>query len=245
MKNHTQHFDNSPVSFNMMSIEGGTFDMGSDTDSPIHPVVLSPFGMGEHPVTQAVWKAVMGEDNNPARFKHDKRPVEQVSWQDITEQFLPKLNQLAHPTLPQGTHYRLPTEAEWEYAARGGGNWRNDFPYAGGHILAELGWYRDNSNGKTMPVGLKFHNTLGLFDMNGNVWEWCHDWYDAQYYQECLKKGTVKDPCCPNEGTHRVVRGGGWDFDAENCRPTFRLFNRPANRNAYFGFRLVLSSLSV
>ena len=184
MKDHRQTFKNNPLTFKMIAIQGGTFDMGSDDneasdyEKPVHKVTLSDYWLGEYPVTQAVWAYVMqGTDMaDTAHFKGANRPVEQVSWDDIVEHFLPKLNALTKGVRPAGTEYRLPTEAQWEYAAKGGKYWKT-YPvkYSGGDKLNEVGWYRENSHDETKPVGLKTPNLLGLYDMSGNVYEWCED----------------------------------------------------------------------
>lgn len=241
--------------FNMIAVKGGQFDMGGeslDKDSlPVHRVEVSDFWMGEMLVTQELWEAVMG--NNPSFFVGKNRPVEQVSWEDITQKggFLDKLNKMTLFTegspfsRPKGMTYRLPTEAEWEYAARGGRE-SGGFPeYSGSHRFNEVAWYDENSHRETKPVGLKLPNELGIYDMTGNVWEWCNDWYDSEYYQKCLKKGVVKNPLGVEKGRYRVLRGGSWNYGAQNCRLTFRLIYTPSFRDDNMGFRLVLSSLSV
>lgn len=166
------------VSFKMITVEGGTFTMGASDDDeeayynekPAHEVTLSSYSIGETEVTQALWLAVMG--SNPSRFTGDlTRPVECVSWNDC-QAFIIKLNQLT------GKTFRLPTEAEWEIAARGG-NESMGYKYAGGNDINEVAWYRGNSSSKTHPVATKAPNELGLYDMSGNVFEWCSDWYDS------------------------------------------------------------------
>jgi formylglycine-generating enzyme required for sulfatase activity len=139
-------------------------------------------------------------------------------------------------------HYRLPTEAEWEYAARGGAHRQQDgYRYAGSDKLKEVGWYIGNSDGETKAVGLKYTNELGLYDMSGNVWEWCNDWFDEKYYQACHEKGLVQDPQGPEKGVYRVVRGGGWIDDPRHCRVACRYTFGPAVRGYDLGFRLALS----
>ena len=198
----------------MVKVKGGTFQMGSNDkeaqndEKPVHRVTLSDFSIGATEVTQAQWKAVM--NNNPSYFKGDDLPVERVSWDDI-QGFLRKINSLSK------TQYRLPTEAEWEYAARGG-NASRGYQYSGSNNIDEVAWYKNNSNRKTHTVGTKKANELGLYDMSGNVWEWCNDWYDENYY----KNSPAQNPKGAQSGSNRVFRGGGWNYDAERCRPTFR-----------------------
>ncbi|MCB9267768.1 MAG: SUMF1/EgtB/PvdO family nonheme iron enzyme [Lewinellaceae bacterium] len=229
--------------FEMIFVEGGAFMMGSDSgervwrEDPIHEVELDGFYIGKFSVTQALWKAVMGEDNNPSYFKGANRPVEQVSWED-TQAFFQKLNELS------GRQYRLPTEAEWEYAARGG-NQSEGYEYAGSNKLKEVAWYEGNSHGETNIVGLKYPNELGIYDMSGNVWEWCQDWFSEDYYEECHKQGKVKNPRGPGQGTGRVLRGGSWSFAPRGCRCTGRVNNGPRGRGRRHGFRMCLSLPSV
>jgi formylglycine-generating enzyme required for sulfatase activity len=231
------------VAFDMLLVEGGDFDMGGgdddalDDEKPVHPVKVGSFYLGKYPVTQQVWQAVMG--NNPSRFNGSQRPVEQVSWRD-TEEFIKKLNHMTK------RHYRLPTEAEWEYAARGGARRQQDgYRYAGSDKLKEVGWYADNSDGETKEVGLKYPNELGLYDMSGNVWEWCNDWFGGKYYQVCDKKGVVQDPQGPAQGVYRVIRGGSWVGGPRDCRVAYRGDDEPAFRGIVLGFRLALSRQSV
>lgn len=247
MENHPQHLPGLPEPFLMIAIPGGTFDMGGESwdnerTLPIHPVELSAFRMGQYPVTQALWMAVMGENNNPSYFKGLTRPVETVSWEQIDREFLPRLNEMTKGKRPADTVYRLPTEAEWEYAARGGPEWGNQsFLYAGSGVLDEVGWYDGNSQDETKPVGLKMKNSLGLYDMSGNVWEWCADWYGSDYYKKRLEEGIVKNPPGPEQGAHRVLRGGSWSVSTPYCRSMGRTGTVPSIRDALIGFRLVLS----
>ncbi|MDX2246561.1 MAG: SUMF1/EgtB/PvdO family nonheme iron enzyme [Bacteroidia bacterium] len=219
---------------NMVFVEGGEFMMGGemfDREKPIHEVQLSNFYMAHYPVTQALWKAVMGSDPEELAFPHPMRPVERVSWNDCQE-FIKKLNALTDKT------YRLPTEAEWEYAARGG-KYSQGFTYAGSNNLFEVGWYGGgNSQSITQPVGLKRPNELGLFDVSGNLWEWCSDWYGGKYYEQCAKEKIVHNPKGPEDGTGRVVRGGSWYYIDFNCRVAYRLDSQPSYRGYGIGLRL-------
>ena len=219
----------------MVRVRGGTFRMGSDKkdkdaldrERPAHDVILSDFYIGRTEVTQALWRAVM--DDNPSNFENcDQCPVERVSWDDIQE-FLQKLNKL-----DPGKNYRLPTEAEWEYAARGGPQGKQNFVYAGSNKIDEVAWNYNNSDQKPHPVGQKKANSLGLFDMSGNVYEWCSDWYDETYY----KKSGAYDPPGPLSGSYRVIRGGSWGFYPQFCRVAFRYNFTPGGRNGSLGFRL-------
>ncbi len=218
----------------MIRVPGGEFLMGSpdnesgrDSDEgPQHRVKLSPFSIGKYEVTQAQWKAVMGGDN-PSRFKGDDLPVESVSWNDIRE-FLNKT----------GNRFRLPTEAEWEYAARAGSTTSYSFGNDAGQ-LGDFGWFYGNSGNQAHPVGQKKPNRFGLFDMHGNVWEWCSDWYAKDYYAECQRQGVVTDPGGPSSGSSRVFRGGSWSLNAVYCRSADRDYGAPGNRGDHVGFRLV------
>ncbi len=218
---------------NMVRVEGGTFTMGatpeqgsdaSFDEKPTHQVTLSTFYIGKYEVTQAEWQAVMGA--NPSHFKGDNLPVENVSWLDCQE-FIRKLNELT------GKQFRLPTEAEWEYAARGG-NKSNRTKYAGGSNIDNVGWYKENSNKTTHPVGRKRANELGLYDMTGNVQEWCQDWYG--YYSSASQT----NPQGPATGWHRVLRGGWWGVRARYCRLSCNSANDPDYGSFSGGLRLVL-----
>jgi len=230
----------------MVKVTGGTFRMGSNWNSdeqPIHSVTVDSFWMGKFEVTQKVWKSVMG--TNPSNFKGEDLPVENVSWYD-TVKFCNKLSERDgfEPVYTiNGTQvtcdftkngYRLPTEAEWEYAARGG-NQSRGYTYAGSNSAGTVAWYWDNSGKKTHPVGTKQPNELGLYDMSGNVWEWCWDWYDKKYYAQ----SPSKNPKGPSSGAQRVRRGGSWDLLAEDIRSAYRNHSAPSYSNIYgFGFRL-------
>jgi formylglycine-generating enzyme required for sulfatase activity len=231
MQNHS-----NSIGMEFVLIPAGSFTMGadknfkaaSDDETPQHRVSISkPFYLGKHEVTQAQWEAVMG--NNPSRFEGRDNPVEMVSWDD-TQEFIQRLNrQEGHK------RYRLPTEAEWEYAARAG----TTGAYSFGDDVGQLGqyaWYGANCRGRTHPVGQKQPNPWGLYDMHGNVWEWVQDWYGERYYSS--SPGT--DPKGPSSGYYRVFRGGCWFFDAERCRSANRNGSTPGLRYNVLGFRLAL-----
>ena len=218
------------VSFTMVPVEGGTFTMGATSEQgsyargnekPAHRVTLSSYYIGETEVTQELWQAVMG--NNPSDFKGSNRPVECVSWDDC-QVFIRKLNSLT------GKNFRLPTEAEWEFAARGG-NKSQGYRFSGGNDLGTVGWYSENSG---HPVKTKKPNELGIYDMSGNVLEWCHDW-DGAY-----NVGSQTDPTGPTSGSDRVCRGGCWSSDAMGCRVSYRVNYSPDNCYINLGLRLAL-----
>lgn len=223
----------------MVLVQGGTFEMGcdkkydgdcEDDELPLHEVRLDDFSIGKYEVTQELWEAVMG--NNPSNFNGcPKCPVEEVSWNDVQE-FLEKLNQL----LP-GRNFRLPTEAEWEYAARGGPRGKRRYRYAGSNDLDEVGWYTGNSDRETHPVGQKGANELGLYDMSGNVWEWCSDRYGKGYYGQFVEQ-VADNPEGAENGSGRVLRGGAWLSNVIYCRVACRLNYIPNLRYNYTGFRL-------
>ncbi len=218
---------------NMVRVEGGTFTMGAtpeqgsdveDNEKPTHKVTLSDFYIGKYEVTQAEWKAVMGE--NPSYFKGDNLPIEKVSWDDC-QAFIRKLNELT------GKNFRFPTEAEWEYAARGG---RRSYgaKYAGDNDIDKVAWYRGNSNYTTHPVGTKRANELGLYDMSGNVWEWCQDWYGS------YSSSVQTNPTGLGSGSKRVLRGGSCRRVAVGCRLSSRGGVNPDCRDGSIGLRLVI-----
>lgn len=217
------------VSFNMIKVEGGTFLMGSndsesDSDErPIHSVTLDDYYIGETEVTQELWEAVMG--TNPSFFSGSNNPVESVSLYDCQE-FIAKLNDLT------GLEFRLPTEAEWEYAARGG-NKSKGYKYSGSNTIGDVAWYYDNSSSTTRQVGTKAPNELGLYDMSGNVREWCSDWYGR------YSSSAQSNPTGPFSGSYCVDRGGSWGSNAQSCRVSFRGNHYPDNRSYNSGFRLV------
>ncbi len=206
------------VKLEMVLIPAGEFLMGSPdsdkdaqyTERPQHRVrITKPFYLGKYPVTQEQWEAVMG--NNPSGFKGPKNPVEQVGWDDC-QQFLKRLNRKVG-----GAMFQLPTEAQWEYACRAGSTTR----YCFGNDASGLGqyaWYGENSGGNTHPVGQKKPNAWGLYDMHGNVWEWCQDWYESGFYA----RSPTDDPTVGGTESVHVIRGGDWYFDAGYCRSAVR-----------------------
>jgi formylglycine-generating enzyme required for sulfatase activity len=207
-----------------IKIQPGEFLMGANSDQPdekpVHRVhITRGFEMGKYEVTQAQWEAVM--NSNPSHFKGANLPIEQVSWNDVQE-FIKKLN-----AENDGYVYRLPTEAEWEYACRAG----TTGDYAGN--IDSLAWYRNNSGSTTHTVGQKNPNAWGLYDMHGNVWEWCGDWYEA------YASAVVKDPKGPNTGSSRVLRGGSWTRPVASLQSARRSGFPPDTRNNSLGFRLV------
>ena len=218
------------VSFNMVQVDGGTFTMGAtaeqekpgDSEKPAHQVTLSSYMIGETEVTQELWQAVMG--SNPSNVKGAKHPVEHVSWNDCQE-FIKKLNQKT------GARFRLPTEAEWEFAARGG-NRSKKTQYAGGSNLGSVAWFGGNSGGTTHDVATKSPNELGLYDMSGNVWEWCQDWKGS------YNSSAQTNPTGPSSGSYRVLRGGSWLNKAWGCRVSGRYDYNPLNRDILHGLRL-------
>ena len=221
---------------NMVYVPGGTFTMGATSEQgseaesyekPTHSVTLSSYYICKYEVTQALWRAVMG--SNPSNFKDDNLPVEYVSWDDC-QTFINRLNSYT------GRNFRLPTEAEWEFAARGG-NYSRHYKYSGSNYISDVAWYDGNSGNRTHPVGTKQANELGLYDMSGNVWEWCSDWYGS------YSSYSQNDPTGPNSGSNRVLRGGGWYIIAGGCRSSYRGCRTPGDRYRDLGFRLVLSHL--
>lgn len=222
------------VSFKMIKVEGGTFTMGAteeqgddayDWEKPTHQVTLSDYYIGETEVTQALWEAVMGE--NPSEFAgNGNRPVEMVSWDDCRI-FISRLNELT------GRNFKLPTEAQWEYAARGG-NQSQGYKYAGSNTVDEVAWYDENSASSTHPVKQKAANELGLYDMSGNVLEWCSDWYGV--YDDAVQT----DPQGHVQGSYRVLRGGSWRDRSRNMRVSDRSWCPPDFRESSSGLRLAL-----
>ncbi|MCL2289311.1 MAG: SUMF1/EgtB/PvdO family nonheme iron enzyme [Bacteroidetes bacterium] len=216
----------------LILVEGGPFTMGcidgncddGSNELPVHEVTLSSYKITKYAVTQQQWEAVMGD--NPSRNKGDGLPVESVSWHRVQE-FIQKLNTFT------GKSYRLPTEAEWEYAARGGRK-STGKKYSGSDNIEAVAWYSSNSGNKTHPVGTKAPNELGIYDMSGNVLEWCSDWYGTYI------GGSQTNPTGPISGTMRIVRGGSaLNFGANGCRVSFRTGTLPSNSISDLGFRLV------
>ena len=209
------------VSFDMIKVEGGTYRMGStviDVEMPIHDETVATFQIGKTEVTQELWEAVMG--TNPSNFKGEANlPVENVSWTDCNT-FIAKLNELT------GKNFRLPTEAEWEYAARGG-NKSQRYTYSGSYTLGDVAWYKDNASSKTHPVAQKQPNELGIYDMSGNVFEWTSDKYSTDYSQ-------------PRTSSNRVLRGGSWYYIAVYARVAYRHDYSESTTNGYLGLRLAL-----
>ena len=222
------------ISIDMVKVEAGTFMMGAtsemkdpyDDEKPVHQVTLTnDYYMGKYEVSQALWEAVMG--SNPSEYKGDNRPVETVSWNDCQE-FISKLNSMT------GRKFRLPTEAEWEYAARGGKKSRS-YQYSGSSNISDVAWYDGNSGSKTHPVGTKQANELGIYDMSGNVYEWCSDWYGS------YSSSSQTNPTGADSGSSRVYRGGSWIYIAWLCRLSYRAGNTPGYRSYGLGLRLALS----
>ena len=222
------------VSFNMIRVDGGTFMMGATSEQenpendekPAHQVTLSTFYIGETEVTQELWNAVMGK--SPSHFIGGQRPVEQVSWK-ACHKFIEKLSKKT------GLKFRLPTEAEWEFAARGG-NKSQGYQYSGSNNLNDVAWFGDNSGRATHIVKTKHANELGIYDMSGNVEEWCQDWFDS------YNSGSLTNPVGPESGFYRVCRGGGWDYYARGCRVSNRVSSNPDSRCDFLlGLRLALS----
>ena len=215
------------VSFTMIAVKGGTFQMGSnegnENEKPVHQVTLSDYYIGETEVTQELWSAVMGSYPSLA-VGNMQRPVEQVSWDDC-QTFISKLNQMT------GKTFRLPTEAQWEYAARGG-NKSKGYTYSGSDAIDEVAWCWDNWGITTCPVKTKTPNELGIYDMSGNVYEWCSDWFGS-YLSDAQT-----DPTGPATGSRRVTRGGCWVGSATGCRVAHRGSYTPSNGVCYLGLRL-------
>ena len=240
-----------------VAVEGGTFTMGATSEqgsdansneSPTHRVTLSDYYIGKYEVTQGLWEAVMSysgkcaDGSSLSSYSSDvwlgsnpsssyglgaTYPAYYVSYADIVNIFLPRLNKIT------GKTFRLPTEAEWEYAARGG-NKSKGYKYSGSNTIDDVAWYTSNSSSKTHPVGTKQPNELGIYDMSGNVWEWCSDWYGS------YSSSSQTNPTGPASGSYRVRRGGCWGYNARFCRVSFRDGDGPSYRYGDGGFRLVL-----
>ena len=219
------------VSFKMIAVKGGTFTMGATPEQtgansdelPTHSVTLSDYYIGETEVTQELWRAVMG--SNPSKFPgNSRRPVETVSWNDC-QTFISKLNELT------GETFRLPTEAQWEYAARGG-NKAQGHLYSGSDVIKDVAWYYRSNSSSPLPVKTKAPNELGIYDMSGNVWEWCSDWYGD------YSSAAQTDPTGPATGYYRVGRGGSWLSDESGCRVAYRWTSNPTSTDSRLGLRL-------
>ena len=223
-------FNINGVEFTMVYVEGGTFMMGGDDaevyeeERPVHEVTLSDYYIGETEVTQKLWKAVMG--SNPAKIKGKNFPVECVGWNDCQE-FISKLNEIT------GENFSLPTEAQWEFAARGG-NYSKGYKYSGSDNLDAVAWYYGQLDRIGYRVGKKKPNELGIYDMSGNVMEWCSDWY-GDYSSDA-----VIDPIGPSFGSGRVIRGGCLMSIAAFCRCTTRMYLEATNGHGTLGLRLAL-----
>jgi sulfatase modifying factor 1 len=219
------------ITTNMAFVKGGEFKMGNNEGKqnarPAHDVELSDFYIGKYEVTQGLWHHVMNSDTSGVNYCGNC-PVYDVKWEAI-QVFIAKLNQLT------GNLYRLPTEAEWEYAARGG-QLSKGYKYCGSDSVGEVAWYRPNADMKTHPVGLKKPNELGLYDMSGNVWEMCSDWYDAGFY----KHSPSKNPNQSKRKRLRVLRGGSWRSEEERCRARARNKDVYDHHISNGGFRLVM-----
>ena len=223
------------IEINMVKVEGGTFTMGAsgadleaqDNEFPAHIVTLSPYYICTTEVTQQLWRAVMGS-NPSANSSNVLCPVESVTW-NMCKTFITKLNQMT------GQNFRMPTEAEWEFAARGGHK-SNGYKYAGSNDINEVAWYEDNSSNMTHQVATKAPNELGLYDMSGNVWEWCSDWYGS--YSNTT---TQTNPQGPSSGTNKVRRGGDFSFPAEYCSVSSRNKLEPTFVFNNVGLRLAMS----
>ena len=218
---------------NMVKVEGGSFTMGGTKEQgdeafcdekPPHKVTLSTYHLGRYPITQEQWKAVMG--NNPSYFQGERHPVEMVSWDDCQE-FVKKLKEMT------GMRFRLPTEAEWEYAARGG-NRGKGYKYSGGNLLQQIAWYNENSGGTSHEVGKKSPNELGIYDMSGNIWEWVQDWKGDFSEEE------MTNPTGPEAGDEKVCRGGGWNREHDRCRVSYRGDDLPDLQYCSLGLRIAL-----
>ncbi len=223
------------IGMELVLIPSGSFRMGGDKkleqaedhETPRHLVKISKaFFMGKYEVTQAQWSEMM--NNNPSEFKDDIRPVERVSWNDV-QVFIQKLN-----TQEKTSKYRLPTEAEWEYAARAGSE--KSYGFRGdANVLSQYAWFRKNSEGETHPVGQLKPNAWGLYDMHGNIHEWCQDWFDRKYYSQ----SSSNDPSGPSSGLAKVLRGGDWGSEGWYCRCASRSLSSPDRRSSRLGFRLI------
>lgn len=229
------------VTFKMIWVEGGRFDMGSPAgvgysdEAPRHSVTLDGYWIAETEVTQGLWRAVMGAEKGWTQgYGYGTNyPAYYVSYTEAID-FCKELNAKTNYKY----NFTLPTEAQWEYAARGG-NKSNGYTYSGSNTLDNVAWYYNNSSFKTHVVKTKAANELGIYDMSGNVEEWCSDWYGSKYYSE---SGNLHNPKGPSTGGRRVLRGGSWFYDADNCRVANRYYNNSGASGSDIGFRLAASS---
>jgi len=232
----------------MVFVQGGTFQMGSNNGSsdekPVHSVTVSDFYIGKYEVTRKEWKEIMG--TNPSNWKGDNLPVEKVSWYDAVEFCNKKSREDGLTPCYSGSGknitcnfsangYRLPTEAEWEYAARGG-NKSKGYTYSGSNTVDNVAWYDGNSGSETHPAGTKQPNELGIYDMSGNVWEWCWDWKGS------YGSSSQTNPTGASNGSRRMRRGGSWYSVAKYCWIAIRNHSIPDLTLSYIGFRLIRSS---
>lgn len=257
LPNTYSHPITKDLSYDFLRIPAGEFMMGSEDkyafsrEGPVHKVrITQDFYMGKFLVTQDVWSAVMN-GHNPSEFKGNRRPVERVSWQDIVEggqgaevpeSFLARLNEhyLIGDSALSNWRFRLPTETEWEYAARAD----TSYKYAGSDQLKQVGWFYANSHNETKEVSRKLPNAFGLYDMCGNVREWCQDRFDSSFYEQCKEEGLDVHPVNNRSGDRCVLRGGSWDDYPQFCRVSYRFYGDPTFRSYDIGFRLVLAPSS-
>ena len=234
-EHHFQTFKVGSVWFDMIFVKGGTFQMGATEEQgseaaahefPVHEVTLSDYYIGQIEVTQRLWQTVMGSSNNPSTIKDSNKPVNNVTWEEC-QVFVEKLSQMT------GYYFRLPTEAEWEFAARGG-NKSKGYKYAGSDNVSDVAWYTNNSGGTTHTFATKQPNELGIYDMSGNVWEWCYDWY-GPYSAEAQV-----DPTGPETGEYHMYRGGGWTYVENDCRVARRRQTESYNKE-FLGLRLAMN----
>jgi formylglycine-generating enzyme required for sulfatase activity len=244
---NTNRSEETPVPAGFVRVKGGTFQMGSNDgerdEKPVHTVTVKSFNISKYQVTQKEWQEVFVAGYNPSNFKGDKRPVENVSWYDavdycnrrsIKEGLTPVYSGAGNSICDWNANgYRLPTEAEWEFAARGGNGSPGNYTYSGSNSVDAVAWYDGNSGGSTHPVGTKAVNSLGIYDMSGNVWEWCWDWFGG------YSDDSQTDPRGPIYGTSRVRRGGGWAYAARCLRSAYRDGYIPSSQGDALGFRLV------
>jgi formylglycine-generating enzyme required for sulfatase activity len=247
---NNRFFKVDDLDFEMIFVEGGTFTMGCtskncyENEEPAHSVTLSDFYMGKFQVTQQLWRKVMGTTLQQQRDlgnpewelcgEDDEYPIYYINYKESVT-FCEKLNRLLVKQLPKGYKFSLPTEAQWEYAARGGRKSKK-YIYSGSDDIWKVGNFHDNSNLQIHEIGTKKKNELGIYDMSGNVWEWCSDWFDVDYY----KKSPASNPEGPAKGYSRILRGGSWRSSASGCRVSFRYSAFPNERTQSYGMRLAL-----